>query len=164
MNCAEWQEKIALFTGADLPGDEAAAVEAHLGACAECRAFEQELSSVRAELLSLRSVDDADLVRLRSNVIGQLSARRRSIIPMLLPYAAAIAMLFFGWTMWRPAVDPPPPVVAQLQPPMAALVPAKHARPVRHVARKKAPVEEQTSTVVTLYTDDPDVVIVWITD
>jgi anti-sigma factor RsiW len=169
MNCAEWQEKIALFTGADLPEDEAAAVEAHLAGCEECRAFDQEISNVRAELLSLRTVDDAELVRLRSNVIGQLSTRRRFNVAMLLPYAAVVAMLVFGWTLWRPAVGPPPPYAAQVQPPAMAFVrgvknteAAKPVRPARREARKAAPAEEPT--VVTLYTDDPDVVIVWITD
>jgi len=168
MNCAEWQEKIALFTGADLPEDEAAAVEAHLAVCDECRAFDEEISNVRAELLSLRAVDDAELVRLRSNVIGLLSTRRRFHVAMLLPYAAVLAMLLFGWTLWQPAAGPPAPYVAKVEPPAMAFVRGARntelVRPARRVARKPPPVEDAEPTVVTLYTDDPDVVIVWITD
>ena len=178
MNCAGWHEKLALFSGGDLAANEAAAVEAHLAKCAECRVFEQGLTETREMLLSLRAVDETEVAAMRSRVFRQLRERKRPAMLAWLPYAAAIAALVFGTTLWRSRVERPvrearvvpakaavvdaPPVVA---PAGRAIVRAKQVRRTRlKPAPALVPVEETEPTVVTLYTDDPDVVIVWITD
>src|SRR5688500_17869552 len=109
MNCAEWQERIALFAGDDLPLDEASAVEGHLSMCDGCRAFERDLSETRAMLLSMRTVDDSDVATVRSNVLRELQARTKRPVLSWIPYAAVIAGLVFGWIMWRtPAIEKRP--------------------------------------------------------
>jgi anti-sigma factor RsiW len=179
MNCAEWQEKIALFTGADLPADEALAVEAHLSVCDECRGFERELSETRAMLLSMRTIDEADVATVRSNVLSELRERPRRSVFAWMPYAAAAAVivLVFGLTMWRtpnaritPPLTPPLPhgrgsQTAVAKEPRALASGGVVARVAKRKPRvKPEPKPETEPTVVTLFTDDPDVVIVWITD
>jgi hypothetical protein len=172
MSCVEWQEKIALFTGADLPADEAPAVEAHLSECAECRTFKRELSETRAMLLSMRTIDEADVAVVRSKVVGELGTRCRRPLLAWLPYAAAVAVFIFGMTMWRAGSLSKPPLnhargslVSIPKEPSASA----NGGGLRPVARRKPQVKPRPKpatepTVVTLFTDDPDVVIVWITD
>jgi predicted anti-sigma-YlaC factor YlaD len=176
MNCAEWREKIALFTGADLPADEAVAVEAHLSVCDGCRAFEQELSETRAMLLSMRTVDETDVAIVRSNVLSKLQGRPRRSVFAWMPYAAAAAVvvLMFDLAMWRtPAVEKRPLAGARGSVPAATSAPtrlvAETPKQAVRVAKRKPRVRPQPKPaaepmVVTLFTDDPDVVIVWITD
>jgi hypothetical protein len=177
MNCDRWQERIALFTGGDLALNETALVEAHLGECAECKAFERSLSETRAMLLSLRDVDESQVKAVRSGVLRQLQERRRPAALSWISYAAAIAALAFGITLWRSRVEPRAGVarvaareLVAVQPPVIVPVEkrAAPAKRVRHVRPKPAPAavsaQDAEPTVVTLYTDDPDVVIVWITD
>ena len=162
MNCAEWQKKIALFTGADLPADEAFAVENHLSICDECRAVERELAETRAMLLSLRCVDDQHLAGVRSNVLDQL---RRPKKYLWLPYAAAIAIFVFAFALRQRPTTPAPPVPPR---PVGQTVPSATRVPARETIKTKwarpKPKPKSEPTVVTLFTDDPDVVIVWITD
>jgi hypothetical protein len=176
MNCTEWQERVALFVGADLPVDEEAAVEQHLAACGDCRLLEQELSQSRAVLLSLRTINDDDLSVVRSNVLGALQKRKHRMVPAWLPYAAVIAALVIGWTIWPPRApvsDSRGPqkssgtarISRPSEPARSARAPQKSVRAARvNKRRAPAPAPKPEPTVVTLYTDDPDVVIVWITD
>jgi anti-sigma factor RsiW len=177
MNCALWQERIALFSGGDLAADDALFVERHLTECAECRAFAESLSETRTMLLSLRSVDEEQVAAVRMGVLHRIQSPRTPAILAWLPYAAAIAALAFGIAFWRARVEPPvrvahvaPPPVAEFEHPLVAPVekkaaPPKRVRRVRPTIRPpQVPVNETEPTVVTLYTDDPDVVIVWITE
>jgi hypothetical protein len=176
MNCAEWQEKIALFTGADLPADEAVAVETHLSGCENCREFERELSEARAMLLSMRTVDDADVATVRSNVLGELQRRRRRSVFGWMPYAAAAAVLVlvFGLALWRtpnsePRASASEGAKALKTEPRALASGSDITRPVKRKLRARRQPEPKPEAphepmVVTLFTDDPDVVIVWITD
>jgi hypothetical protein len=158
MTCAEWQERIAL----DDPG-----ADEHIIACEACRDFERDIRAVNAALGSLRHVEEAAVTRIRSGVLSKLRARRRWLT--LVPVAAMLAVLLFGWTLLRLRVQPlhfRAPAIAA-----APLPPALSTRPSSPPARRRAqpappptaPAEKQ-EVVVTLFTEDPDVVIVWITD
>ena len=57
MNCAEWEERIALHAGGDLAPGEAAEVERHLAECAGCQVF---WSGMRESLAVLREVHGGD--------------------------------------------------------------------------------------------------------
>jgi predicted anti-sigma-YlaC factor YlaD len=173
MNCAESQEKIALFTGADLPADEAVAVEAHLSVCADCRAFEQELSEARVMLLSMRSVEESDVAAVRSRVLGELQTRKVRSIFAWMPYAAAagVAALMFGLAIeWRtPPTEPRASAIGVVVTPTEPRASASVRVATKRVAKRKPRIKPEAQrpaepTVVTLFTDDPDVVIVWIAD
>ena len=162
MSCAAWQEKLALFAGGDLTREEAADVESHLAECAACRAAEQELAEVRLLLFSLRTVSEDELAVMRAGVMRRVaSARSRSPL-VLLPYAALVALLSFGWLATRQPIDPPRAEQIAASPPRHA-TPLPSRVPLPSRARKQA-VPPKQETVVKLFTDDPDVVIVWISD
>jgi hypothetical protein len=155
VSCAEWHERIAL----DDPG-----AEEHLAVCAACREFERDMRAVDIALASLRQVDESALAQMRSTVLSKLRSRRRWMA--LVPVAAMVAALLFGWTLQRLRVEPLPfraPTIAAVQP--APLPPAQPRRE-RSPAPARARVEpaEHEQVVVTLFTEDPDVVIVWISD
>jgi len=59
----DWTEKVSLLLDGELPRAEAAAVEAHLGGCAECRAARDEFLSFRRQLSSYRAAVSPDAQR-----------------------------------------------------------------------------------------------------
>jgi len=187
--CSEWQERVALFAGGDLPPAETAEVETHLADCACCRGFASEL---RADLVSLRArhsraIAPEHYVRLRANVMQRVDAesRRWSWWKPALAFAVAAALLFaFFWP--KPA---PHPAVARRTPgPAPSHSPAPAHRRIdapRFAVRTRPPHRHRPATiavsvpvgtpapapdtaaeplVVKLLTNDPNVVIYWITD
>jgi predicted anti-sigma-YlaC factor YlaD len=170
MSCSEWEQRIALAAGGDLDRAEAAEVETHLAGCADCRSFAEEIAAVRDDLSSFRAVDDASVAEVRALVMGRLRSRRAATLSLVKIAAAAIACLVFGWTL-LPSRDVATPARPKM---IAAETPRQvEARPpvVRQAAVRKhrptqppqvAPAVEPT--IVKIFTDDPDVVIVWIAD
>jgi len=86
MNCAIWEERVALLAGGDLDAAEAAGVERHLNRCAPCRALAAEL---RLELDGLRAahaepIEAERYATVRGRVLAELakSPRRRAVWPI----------------------------------------------------------------------------------
>jgi hypothetical protein len=186
--CSGWQERVALYAGADLAPADASAVESHLAECAECRDF---AAGLRFDLEALRQehqrpITAAHYAAMRARVMERVHAERRgfpwwrwALVPAL---AAAILLLAF----WPRASQRAP--VAQRQPARvhateavsvpAVVVESASAAPARvhrrrrmvHDAALRAmpipelPAESPQPMVVKLLTDDPNVVIYWITD
>ena len=74
MYCQDWEERIALHAGGDLAAAEAAAVERHLAACAECRAFRSAMSE-SLELLReahTEALEPAFYTAVRGRVMAEL--------------------------------------------------------------------------------------------
>jgi anti-sigma factor RsiW len=183
MNCSEWEERLALYAGGDLPPGEAAQVERHLGECAGCQVF---LSGVTAALSVLQEAHaeqpaEAHLAAVRARVLGELEHRQRRRW-LVWGLAAGMAALFMiAAVALRPVrrevPAPPLPRVAVTQPPAVHLLPNESVVPVRPArlahrkhSRQRPAVEapelapQQEPITVKLMTDDPDVVIYWITD
>jgi len=184
MNCNEWEERIALYSGGDLPPGEAAAVEGHVAGCAGCQVL---LSGLRQSAELLRGahgepVDPAHYAAVRARVMSELARSPRPWWRQSWVYGLAVAamLLLFSVRPRQPrrvAVATPAPVA-----PMIAVAPAPV--PVkREIAREPAAplprrphrtprvetVAKDAETpaeplVVKLITDDPDVVIYWITE
>jgi anti-sigma factor RsiW len=167
MNCFDWEERIALYAGGDLAPAEVQAVERHVAECAGCRLL---LSGLRESLSLVREahiegVDAAHFAAVRARVLAELErgpARRWRFGWVYALAAAAVVILVAMWP--RPeqrmvvAMPPAPaaPAVAR-----AVLPPRHYRRPVvKPVARPEEPAEPM---VVKLLTNDPNVVIYWIT-
>ncbi len=158
MSCTHLEERLALYAGGDLDPVEAAKIELHLNGCAECRAFLGEmnasLAALQTETLEWAAVD---VMHQRT-----ISALRPAAFPFW-RYAAAVAVVMGGLASWhfKPSAPIPLPVVsaAVTQPKMLPVI-----APVVVRAKKARRVEKHESMVVKLQTDDPDVVIYWITD
>jgi len=108
--------------------------------------------------------EEAALAEVRSRVLSSIGRRRQ--LPVWLAAAAMVVVaLFAGWFATR-INAPLQTMTYSLQPPAA---PEVHLSPtpVRTVhARVKPPVKAQADeqVVVQLETDDPNVVILWISD
>ena len=145
MNCADWEERIALYSSGDLAPVE---VEDHLANCPGCRLFLEELEANGTALAMLR---EQPLIR----------REKPAKIPRWLPYAAAIALAFGAGALWKPEpVEPPPAVRTAVDAPRFGPMPKPVIRTVRRVKRP----EKHESIVVKMLTDDPNVIIYWVTD
>ena len=107
MNCAIWEERVALLAGGDLDAAEAAGVERHLNRCAPCRALAAEL---RLELDGLRAahaepIEAERYATVRGRVLAELakSPRRRAVWPWAVPLVAAMAAMLL---VMKPAARP----------------------------------------------------------
>lgn len=163
MNCGDWEERIALYAGGDLAGAEARAVERHVAECAGCQLL---LSGLRESLGVLREahgepLEAAHFAAVRARVLGELECGRagRWRQAWVCAMAAAAAVLLIA--VWPRMAVPMPPAPAA--PAVARFEPA--ARTVRPRPRKVAVQEEEPAEpmVVKLLTNDPNVVIYWIT-
>ena len=177
MNCVDWEERIALYAGGDLAPAEAPAVEGHVAECAGCQLL---LSGLRESMGLLREahadpVEEAHLAAVRARVLSELErgANRRWRLGWV--YAMAVAAMVLLMAVWprsskRVAVTvPPAPVVAVAQVPRAEpLLPDPQRYGVVEFDEKfkAVSVAEKPAEplVVKLLTDDPNVIIYWITD
>jgi len=170
MNCVEWEERIALCAGGDLAPAEAQAVDCHIAECAGCREL---LVGLRESLALVREahaepVETAHFAAVRARVLAELEhapARRWRFAWLGAMAAAAVVLTMAIWP--RPElrlavpmpVAPAAPVVARTVVPPPRPKTVVRPRPAQPVQEAAAP-----PTVVKLLTDDPDVVIYWITD
>ena len=77
MSCVDWEERVALYAGGDLPAGEAAELERHLSGCAACR---EALESQGRALALLREAHAALLpasayTAVRARVLERLERR-----------------------------------------------------------------------------------------
>lgn len=186
MNCTEWEERIALHAGGDLPAGEAVEVERHLGECAGCHVL---WSGLRESLDTLRAAHQAHqdtlgpahFTAVRGRVLAELERRRRARWGWVWAggLAAAALAVVLSVAMWL-ARTPRLPQVAMTIPPAQTLayprgsdpsrdrkgaVFAAHPRPARKRVRVVAPETRQRPPLtVKLQTSDPNIVIYWIAD
>jgi hypothetical protein len=180
MNCREWDERIALYAGSDLSAAEAAAVERQVGECAGCQVF---VSGMRESLRVMREahaeeVSGAAFAAVRARVMSELMPRAwwRWGWVWGLAGAALLAVVVF-WPVRHEQVLLRPATVAvqrQLESPAPGPVlrdvgiPRGRRRPPHLVpVKRRRAVDAKVAgppIVVKIMTDDPDVVIYWITD
>ncbi len=169
MNCVEWEERVALYAGGDLPAEEAAGVERHLGECAGCQVF---ASGMRQALETLREAHaempaEAHFAAVRARVVERIASPRRAIWWYAAAAAATVILALAVRFEWQPVPPDPVAVVQVPAPPAGALaIPKRPGRVIRragiHHAGIRRPRTEQV--MIRLVTDDPDVVIYWIAD
>ena len=198
MNCREWEERIALHAGGDLPPMEAAAVDRHAAECAACLALLSGLRQTADVLCAAHTepVDSAHYAAVRARVLSELARRQRPQWAYAALAAAAILLLVAVWPKARRVVRPRPQPVPVAQ----ALIPAASSfggadplggalratgrpRPAASGVTRKGgpggppqtrgsapplqqgePSPPSQPLVVKLITDDPDVVIYWISE
>lgn len=181
MNCANWEEKIALYMGEDLSGAEAQEVRQHLAECPGCQLF---ASGIRESLAILREAHVADANEaacsaVRARVIAALEQERRPFWRSVWAYSlCTAALLLFVVVFWprhrveianrevpapKPLVIADPPIPVEAAPVRVARVRRPH-RLVKPAGPPLIAAQPEKPLVVKLVTDDPDVVIYWITD
>ncbi len=180
MNCREWEEAIALYAGGDLdaPAHRATRleVERHLAECPGCQIFAggmiECLEAMRAG--HREEIAPAHFTALRSRVLARLQPapwwRRRWLRGAALA-AVALCALWLAMadrTIRRPV---PPPQVALARPRAPFLTMPVRPAPPRGVLRKTGPppraskpAPPEEPLTVQIVTDDPDVVIYWVTN
>jgi len=156
MNCRKFEPLIALYAGRDL--DDPTQVEEHLADCPACRELLEDLQSSQAELREWapEPVDAALLASVRSGVLSKVEARRPKMWPWVagLATAGTLALAFLATPPPVPEPPRPQPLVAQVPP---AVVAKSSAPRHKRVVRQKA-----EPLVVKMLTDDPDIVIIWL--
>jgi hypothetical protein len=168
MNCGQWEERVALYAGGDLASEDARAVESHLAECAGCQIL---LSGLPESLGLLREahaepVDAAHLAAVRARVLAELERGRNRWWRLAWVGAAAVLAVLLFWAV-RPAA-PPVSRIAKLPPapsPVIATAPRPREARSRQLAKpreRKLPPPE--TVLVKLESNDPDVVIYWITE
>ena len=185
MNCAEWEERLALYAGDDLPETARLEVERHLAECPGCQIFASDLKQSMAWMQEshAEAPTAADIAVVRTRVMEQLEAERRPLWrwrwawPLAAACAAVVLLLELApWSqrteVARVAVNRPPEVAPVGRTPRSAAGPQtgpvarRRIRPRRTVPavtqatlHKPEPAEPVT---IKMLTDDPDVVIYWI--
>jgi anti-sigma factor RsiW len=175
MNCSDWEERVALHAGGDLPPAEAAEVERHLRECAACQVlasgFEQSLALLREA--HNEPLAPAHFSAVRARVVAELEQKRRPLWAWAWSFGLAAAAVALLVTLaLRPGRTPErrAPVVAVNHPPVVvahepAVAPPPHPRVARRAARPIVPdAPDPEPLIVKLQTDDPNVVIYWIAD
>lgn len=158
MNCEHYELMIALYIEDDLPASDIAVLESHLCECGTCQTLMAEMSeSQRAvKAVSAEALNEAVLVQIRANVMGQIRTRRVSLWERLTAafhwrfavagaLLAAIALPLYLWQrdqaqspqQLRAAV-PPAPVVEPPAPPQTIPAPAQPVPRTHDTMRKKA--------------------------
>jgi anti-sigma factor RsiW len=176
MTCKDWEERIALHAGGDLPAREAAELEAHLAACAECRGVAAAYGA-GIELLReahREAIAEAHYAAVRARVLAELRRPRRPVwrriwVCGLVAAAAAVVLMLLPRPVHTPArleievIRPAAPHIEEAR----SVAPARVVHPRRAVARATASEPEKRPSeplVVKLLTDDPNVVNYWIAD
>jgi anti-sigma factor RsiW len=184
MNCRDWEERLALYLGGDLPPREAKEVERHLRDCPGCQLFSSGLKEAQELLQELHRepIAPAHLAAVRARVLSELvgqtivsrglSAFRRWI----LGFAAVAAMLLVALLVFRPVRSPLPGTSADLPPlgPQSApavlpprqvsnQAPTATRQPVRKIPNRSNP-KPGEQVLIRVISDNPDVVIYWIAD
>jgi len=167
MNCTGWEERIALHAEGDLPQQEQAAAEQHLVECPDCREFLKELKQSLGALRAAHAepLKAAAFTVVRARVLAQIGhdrgrAWRLGWIGALALTAAVLVTLFLPRQVPPPKMVAAPPVQLAIVPPAPVISPL--ATPLPRRKRRTAPRPEPL--VVKLITDDPEVVIYWITN
>jgi hypothetical protein len=170
MNCREFEDRIALYAGDDLPAEDAAEVERHLGQCPECARFAEEMRESQVSLKLLSNSAPGPMVRGR---VMQAVDRRPGRIPWVAAAAAACVVIAAGlsWHLREPPrVEPvpiaaaPPVVIPAPPPPPPRVVPAIRKRKPKWKPEPVLLAQNTEPLVVKMLTDDPDVVIIWLVD
>ncbi|MGA9626465.1 MAG: zf-HC2 domain-containing protein, partial [Bryobacteraceae bacterium] len=79
MNSSDWEERVALHAGGDLPPAEAAEVERHLRECAACQVLASGLKQSLALLKEAHNepLAPAHFSAVRARVMAELEQKRR---------------------------------------------------------------------------------------
>jgi anti-sigma factor RsiW len=193
MNCRDWEERIALDAGGDLPPDDVVDLDRHLAGCAACRetaaSYGQGLALLREA--HAEPIPEAHYAAVRARVLAKLEGRQPAWRRLWAYGLATAAVAVVVATLWlRPVSRPvPPPEVAVVRPPVpvgqasrpafllsGGAVSKKRLRKAGQEARPTSlaqslvaqpnPSEPQPAEalVVKLFTDDPSVIIYWIAD
>jgi hypothetical protein len=164
MNCAEWQERIALHAGGDATPGEASAVEGHVAECPGCQVFWSGMKETVATLRSLQGdIPEAPhFTAVRARVMGEIERSRA--VWRRLAWISGVAAIVLLIAVLRPServVPSPPRMIAAI--PGAPLVWAPTAQPHR-LPRRSEPIKRREPLTVQLQTSDPNIVIYWIAD
>jgi hypothetical protein len=171
MNCVEWEERIALYAGGDVAPAEAQAVQHHVAECADCQLL---LSGLRESLALVQEahnepIEAAHFAAVRARVLSEIEGGRARRWRFAWTYAMAAAAVVLAIALWpRPELRmtvrmpsaPVAPMVAKVELPAVRTV---RPRPRALVAKAQPPQEPAEPMVVKILTNDPDVVIYWIT-
>jgi anti-sigma factor RsiW len=148
MNCRDWEERIALHAGGDLPPAEAAEVERHLRECAGCQVL---AFGLKQSLALLKEAHDqplpaAHFSAVRARVMAELEQERRPLWRWAWSLGlAAVAVALLVTLALRPGRTPErrAPVVAARR--QSGSDQSIHRQPLSNVRGSESASEPRTS-------------------
>lgn len=166
MNCAEWEERIALYAGGDLADGS---VERHLAECPGCQVFatgmQQALEVLRTERYE---IEPAHYAAVRARVLAEVARPRQRWIWAWAAVAGCAAILAGLGIEQQMRVEPLPAEVslapAAPAPPVGSAVRRAAAAAAARPRRRARSRPRSDEVVVKVETDVPDVVIYWIAE
>jgi len=170
MTCSEYEPLIALYVEGDLvDGDVERGVAQHLAECAGCREVLADLQASQALLKEFGSeaVDPAFLSAVRAGVLDR--TERRRVWPWIAACAASVALVV---VLVAPRKSAPVPVARTAQAvsvePQRPLLDGRGSvaapTPAAVKPRKRAHKRAAEPLVVKMFTDDPNIVVIWLVD
>jgi anti-sigma factor RsiW len=165
MSCSKFETDIALYAGGDLPRARIARVEAHLAACADCRALAEDLRAEQALLGELRDspLEDAMVAQVRQRVLVEVRragfSPRGALAPLLALAAALLLAVILIWPRHHSGAAPRAAAMSHAAPTVAPLI-----RKSRHHLRRMPATQPGPPLLVQFVTDDPNIVIYWLID
>jgi hypothetical protein len=159
MTCSDRERDLALYAGGD---SEDGTLARHVETCPRCREY---VDSMRTLLAGMTPDTVPAAPPIAAAVMRTIRRRRYSLAALAVTAAAATVLIAAGVSMlMRPvaiiAIAPPAPAGAIVTAEPLRSTPKTHS--VKHHRAKTATPAEPV--VVKLVTDDPNVVIYWITD
>ena len=168
MKCINARQKLTLHISQDLPQEQTERLEQHLNDCATCRAFRDELVLQRELMAKLNAppvpeLNVAGIIQKHDpTALGPLTWRQRLAGFVV---ASLIVTFILAWT-WESIPSDENTLLTQL-PQHVTMMPVVSSTPQVPTVQPDPASEskvETSPTVITLYTDDPDVVIHWFGD
>jgi len=173
MSCAKFETDIALYAGDDLPAGKRSRIEAHLAACADCRALAEDLRTNQALLGDLRDepIEESMVAQVRRRVMAKVSPAPRRPARLYWKLALAAALILVAVLVW-PRRQVKPVRVAHVErhiaPPQIAPAAQVSIRPVRHRIIRRRPRTPASPPgpplLVQFVTENPNIVIYWLVD
>lgn len=189
MGCKRWQRAVALLVEGDLPAGRAASVSAHLERCSTCRQFAEELRETQAALhaLTREPIPDALCAEVRERVFAATVLAGQAVVRhsdwkeparRLALYATACitVTIVLGSALYLASVTALP-TDAPMQAPaphVSALAPEPPEVPLERTLvagngtvssrAHESPGAARQPLVVKLYTDNPNLTIIWLAD
>jgi len=161
MICEQWQDRIAVYAGGDLPESEVAEVERHLVECPHCAELADSIAADRTRLQSrppeLPEIDfDAIRAELRGKIVRGRLIRRWTPVAAI----AAALLVILAIPSKHPVLETPMPPA-----PVASVRPAagRERPPKVEVRNRRVPPVAAVHPVdveMRLTTNDPNVTII----
>ena len=163
MKCIQMREHITLYLSDDLSSDHIIDLHAHLETCDACQNYQREMREMMDDMQQLNSLEmPSDLLSgIQEAILPELVAGSKKHWEAWKSYslaAVALVLIVLGVLIPKGIETPALPEVK-----IAEEI-VDETQPMEDLTLASTAPNEESSVIVKLYTNDPDVVIYWFGD